>query len=946
MRLLLLVTIAIFASVTAIFEDQAGKFDWRKQLVGCPAKITFDKVGSKSDRLIVSTAQSVLASLVLNTGNIGWRQIMENPSGSTNGLTFTKDREYIYSISEDGRSVRVWNKNNGVLAHQLPISEQKSEIQAIHVTNQRLHVASGRTLVVFRLGDEKPVETVISKTELTFSAFFQQDDVVIHVSALKNAGKSIELSKITEDGAFEPLKTVEIKDFEPKNCHVQEAYLSCSTGSTLQIVDIFRQKVQKIQLETEILEISGHGPLILARGAKNAQIVEITAENGAQVRKSVDIGAGEALGITENHESVIVTSSDAVRVVFVNSATHFSAKRVKMAENLENSAPKSIFGRKNDKDWEIVIVGEDCHVEFVTVDQNSKSVNLEWSREESLITAVSVEMVDLPLSESQQMIEDEFEDGESNIISAFIRRIQVQFGQLCRQITRSIEKVIYVVTSITKNGNGVADFINSVRSASGSGSAASGPFERDYFNLRKVIIVATSTGTVFGIDSADGRYLWKLWLGEHFQPLESPFDGEKVPLFVQRTTAHYQLDGLASVVFSNKLTHNGVIVSFNPMVGKVVSRNELGYPVKRLSLLPVHTHKHVYPVMLIGKNEEIKIFPSITPEELSATTPYLYLLDIQSQTVQGLKIDISSQKITPVWQGNLGLTAQDDIIAVKGKSFNQKVHSQGRVLVTREVQYKYVNPNLAAIASINRADQHMTITLVDIVTGQIVHSASIGKAAKPIHMVHSENWIAYSYWSDKGRRTELGIIELYEGTEEQHTQKEVFDSKIAEKLPPVVAQQSYIYAQGVDAMSVSETEQGLTTRSILVAHPSGNIHEVSRRLLDANRPMELTQAMREEMMIGYMPEIAVATEEMINYNQTVHRVRGIKTSPSGLESTSLVLAYGTDLFFTRLVPSGTFDILKDDFDHVLISLVLTGLVVGSYVSKRLARSNALASQWS
>lgn len=129
--------------------------------------------------------------------------------------------------------MRVWNKNNGVLAHQLPISEQKSEIQAIHVTNQRLHVASGRTLVVFRLGDEKPVETVISKTELlvlarkllktryfplsrTFSAFFQQDDVVIHVSALKNAGKSIELSKITEDGAFEPLKTVEIKDFEPK----------------------------------------------------------------------------------------------------------------------------------------------------------------------------------------------------------------------------------------------------------------------------------------------------------------------------------------------------------------------------------------------------------------------------------------------------------------------------------------------------------------------------------------------------------------------------------------------------------------------------------------------------------------------------------------------------------------------------------------------------------
>lgn len=69
-------------------------------------------------------------------------------------------------------------------------------------------------------------------------------------------------------------------------------------------------------------------------------------------------------------------------------------------------------------------------------------------------------------------------------------------------------------------------------------------------------------------------------------------------------------------------------------------------------------------------------------------------------------------------------------------------------------------------------------------------------------------------------------------------------------------------------------------------------------------------------------------------------------SPSGLESTSLLLAYGIDLFFTRLHPSGTFDILKDDFDHVLISLVLAGLFIGSFVSKRIARNNALKASWS
>ena len=58
-----------------------------------------------------------------------------------------------------------------------------------------------------------------------------------------------------------------------------------------------------------------------------------------------------------------------------------------------------------------------------------------------------------------------------------------------------------------------------------------------------------------------------------------------------------------------------------------------------------------------------------------------------------------------------------------------------------------------------------------------------------------------------------------------------------------------------------------------------------------------------------------------------------------------MLAYGLDIFYTRLTPSGTFDILKDDFDHVLISLVLVALIVGSFVARRLAKNHALKQQW-
>lgn len=45
---------------------------------------------------------------------------------------------------------------------------------------------------------------------------------------------------------------------------------------------------------------------------------------------------------------------------------------------------------------------------------------------------------------------------------------------------------------------------------------------------------------------------------------------------------------------------------------------------------------------------------------------------------------------------------------------------------------------------------------------------------------------------------------------------------------------------------------------------------------------------REENLIPYAPEMPIRTEWFINYNQTVSRVRGIHTAPSGLESTCLV----------------------------------------------------------
>jgi hypothetical protein len=52
-----------------------------------------------------------------------------------------------------------------------------------------------------------------------------------------------------------------------------------------------------------------------------------------------------------------------------------------------------------------------------------------------------------------------------------------------------------------------------------------------------------------------------------------------------------------------------------------------------------------------------------------------------------------------------------------------------------------------------------------------------------------------------------------------------------------------------------------------------------------------------------------------------------------------------DIFYTKVAPSKHFDVLKDDFDHWFIALVLSALCVGAYITKRLTQKKQLDQAW-
>ncbi|KAF7637957.1 EMC1_C domain-containing protein [Meloidogyne graminicola] len=573
------------------------------------------------------------------------------------------------------------------------------------------------------------------------------------------------------------------------------------------------------------------------------------------------------------------------------------------------------------KEIKILVERVDCSLSLFEFTQTNQSLKQIWVRHESLAMISDVLMVDLPLSESQTQIESEFNQNES-VLQSFLLRIRSQLGQLHRFFLKTSESIAETINAVIQGKLRFSVVIKQLFSQ--IDRSTDGPFERDYFNMRKMIVVSTLAGTLHGLDSGSGRLIWTYFFGTKF----SAYKKSKIPLFLLRGTSFYQWGSQAAVVFNFKIS-GGIF---------------------RVEICPFVSSEQLHSLIILRNNNlnKVEFLPIIKNKNIAITKPiFISMINETSGILTGNEINLDKDGlVVERWQTTLpgfGTPAKEVIELIIGKDFNEKVHSQGRVLGDRSVLYKYSNPNLIGILSSNPSESLLRINLFDSVSGLLVYSGRYTKANPPFHMIHCENWVLISYWNDKARRTEIGVIELFEGLQQMNSS--AFNSLSATARPPMVLKQAYIFPQGISTISTTQTVQGLTSRSILIALPSGGILEISRRFLDARRPLEMLLEHREEMLIPYIPELPLSTEDFINYNQTVMKVRQIRSAPSGLESSSLIFVFGLDLFYTRVMPSGTFDILKDDFDYAFIFLVMVFLTVTSYICKRISRHQGIQKAW-
>jgi hypothetical protein len=209
-----------------------------------------------------------------------------------------------------------------------------------------------------------------------------------------------------------------------------------------------------------------------------------------------------------------------------------------------------------------------------------------------------------------------------------------------------------------------------------------------------------------------------------------------------------------------------------------------------------------------------------------------------------------------------------------------------------------------------------------------------------------------SEWQHTAKGYQLIIAELYEsdvsnerGVLGATTQYSSFDAGASRK--PYVISQAFTLAEPISHMAVTQTSQGITTRQLLCTLPNSNaIVGIPRYILAPRRPVDrdATALEAEEGLFKYSPTLDIDPKWYLTHLREVVGIEKVMSSSSLLESTSLVFAFGHDIFGTRISPSGSFDILGN-LNKVQLLLTVVALAAGVGALAPMVRKRQVDGRW-
>ncbi|KAI0318194.1 DUF1620-domain-containing protein [Amylostereum chailletii] len=628
---------------------------------------------------------------------------------------------------------------------------------------------------------------------------------------------------------------------------------------------------------------------------------------------------------------------------------------------------------------------------------------LQWTREEGLSTVQVVEMVELPEPASVHT----HGIGHESFVGRMERQMAEarDFPQyLVHFITRFVTGSYTTSLSPPSSSSPSSSFPLSFPPSSSIITGTTTTLTRDPFGFRKLLLLATAHGKVYALDSATGQLLWSRVLGLGWAR-EVGGRVNPVKLFVTRAVGDEKVgvdadagaegegEGDAAgrpqvVLVAQRVANNGLVdtVLFHidamtgadarpgtePSSSPSTSRGILE-GVDIISGPAVEAYLFEAPgsdvktVVLLDEFLQVYLYPSTPATESAFGThaPHLHLAlrtgshEHPRLTGHAFLPNSGLQNRTtayPTWTTSLAPGEEVlDLVTRPGGSRGEKVASLGKVTGDRRTLYKYLNPNLAVVTTRGRgegAEGGCAVRVVDGVKGSVVYHAKLGGEGCEVHAAFAENWLVYVVWEgtyawtgqSKGWRAVS--VEFYEGGEDEKTRSSEMSSMDGRSANVSVYEQSFVFPHGVSTMGMTSTKFGVTAKDLIVANDKGQIQSFPRILLNPRRPKRKTTAEeQEEMLVQYDPLLPDDPRRVLSHNHEVTSIRALLTSPSQLESTSLLFAYGLDLFATRLAPSGTFDVLSAEFNKAQLVLTVGALAIAIAVARPMVGRKRLRERW-
>ncbi|KAJ9104572.1 hypothetical protein QFC21_002070 [Naganishia friedmannii] len=501
---------------------------------------------------------------------------------------------------------------------------------------------------------------------------------------------------------------------------------------------------------------------------------------------------------------------------------------------------------------------------------------------------------------------------------------------------------------------------------------------RDQFGFQKLVIVATSTGKLYALDSAHGNIVWSTLLALSMSRVgELAYvgmwnvravaeAGDPVITVVAVRSRRNSTETVAYHVdaFTGKILRDGS--DDKPLMpgmgGKVLFQ---GRPLYTFPLPIEHCKSHIRAVAIIDTSEQVHFFPYCKKiaSAFANMTSELYFATRQDQPTgqedqprnvvlggyafAAAETDVSP-KVYPTWQ--LPLQPHEHI-SHHAIQQGGPIASYGRVLGDRTTLYKYLNPHLIAYSTfLDDGSNQASVNVLDSVSGSIVYQTLVENVdtQKGIPVVLAENWLVFTYTEKSpagkgGSGSRLVSVELFEGVEDEKRQS-LSTSGFAEDKVQAVSR-SFIMPTGVKALTMTTSRYGITYKDLIYINDNDQVAFIPRRLLDPRRPDVLSSRDKEEMLIPYDPLLGIDPRRTLSHAYDIEGMEAVVTSPALLESTTLLFSYGLDLFGSRITPSGTFDILSDAFNKPQLLLTIAGLTAGIIFAKPAVERKLLTSRW-